>query len=179
MQWQLAEVNLAWMRYPLEDQRMLTMRDEIVRINRLRDQSPGFIWRYETAQGDATDVRVLDDPRVLFNLSIWRSVKDLRAYVYHGEHVAFFRQWREWFRPPPQDPVAMWWVKEGASPTVDDAMARWRRLRSSGPTILKGSRFVQPRIPSQWSDRLAGAGCGSSEISAQPPCSHRACSHER
>ena len=134
MEWQLAEVNLAWMRYPLADQRMSTMRDEIVRINRLGDQSPGFIWRYETAQGDATDVRVLDDPRMLFNLSIWRSIKELRAYVYHGEHVAFFRQRREWFLPPPQDPVAMWWVKEGAYPTVYDAMARLARLWERGST---------------------------------------------
>ena len=107
MQWQLAEVNLAWIRYPLEDPRMSTMREEIVRINRLGDQPPGFIWR---------------------------SVQDLRAYVYHSEHVAFFRQRREWFVSPLREPVAMWWVKDGVRPSVDDAMARLARLWERGST---------------------------------------------
>ena len=131
---QLAQANLAWMRYPLDDVRMAGMRDEIGRINTLGDRSPGCIWRYETADGDATDVRVLDDPRVLFNLTVWRSLDDLRRYVYHSEHAAFFRRRREWFLAPPEAPVAMWWVPEGTRPRVDDAMARLERLWREGPT---------------------------------------------
>jgi hypothetical protein len=88
----LAQAHLAWMRYPLDDPRMADMRDEIDRINALGDRSPGCLWRFETAGGTATDVRVLDDPRVLFNLTVWRSVEDLRRYVYRTEHVAFFRR---------------------------------------------------------------------------------------
>ena len=46
------------------------MRDEIDRINRIGDDSPGFVWRFQTDTGDATGVRVLSEPTVLFNLSI-------------------------------------------------------------------------------------------------------------
>ena len=129
----LAQTNLAWMRYALEDPRMAPMRDEIDRINALGDHSPGCVWRYQTSGGDATDVRVLDDPRILFNLTVWRAVDDLRHYVYHTEHVAFFRRRREWFVPPPKPPLAMWWIPEGHRPTVDDSLARLERLWRDGP----------------------------------------------
>ncbi len=134
VRYHLAGNNLAWMRYPFEDPRMAGMRDAIDRINRLGDRSAGFVWRFETAGGDATGVRVLDDPRVLFNLTIWETLADLRRYVYRSEHVAFFRRRREWFLPPPWEPVALWWVPEGERPGVDEAMARIERLWRDGPS---------------------------------------------
>ena len=130
----LAQANLAWMRYPLDDPRMADMRDEIDRINELGDRSPGCLWRFKAAGGDATAVRVLDDPRVLFNLTVWRSLDDLRRYVYHTEHAAFFRRRREWFVPPPNEPAALWWVAEGERPSVEDAMTRLARLWRDGPS---------------------------------------------
>ena len=131
---QLAQANLAWMRYPLDDPRMADMREEIDRINALGDSSPGFIWRFRTAEGDATDVRVLNDPRVLFNLTTWRSVDDLRRYVYRTEHAAFLRRRRHWFLRPLKPPLAMWWVPAGTRPTVDEAMDRLERLWREGPS---------------------------------------------
>ena len=130
----LAETNLAWMRYPLDDPRMAGMRDEIDRINTVGDRSPGFVWRFETAGGDATDVHVFGEWRILFNLSIWRSLKDLREYVYHTEHAAFFRRRREWFLRPPREPVALWWISPEHHPTVDEALVRLERLWQHGPS---------------------------------------------
>ena len=130
----LAQVNLAWIRYPLDDPRMAEFLEAIERINVLGDRSPGCIWRFRTAGGDATDARVLDDPRVLFNLTAWRTVDDLRRYAYRTEHTAFFRRRREWFLPPPKPPLALWWVPEGYRPTVDESMARLDRLWQDGPT---------------------------------------------
>lgn len=130
----LAEANLAWMRYPLDDPRMAGMREEIDRINALGDQAPGFVWRFATARGDATDVRVLDDWRVLFNLSIWRSLDDLRHYIYRSEHAAFLARRREWFTRPPKEPVALWWIPEGHYPDVAEAMARLEWLWEHGPS---------------------------------------------
>ena len=143
---QLAQANLAWMRYPLDDPRMAAMRGEIDRINALGDSAPGFIWRFRTAEGDATDVRVLDDPRVLFNLTIWRSVDDLRRYVYRTEHAAFLRLRRHWFLRPPKPPLAMWWVTAGTRPTVDEAMGRLERLWREGPSS-KAFLLTQPYGP--------------------------------
>ena len=131
---QLAQANLAWMRYALDDTRMAEMYAGIDRINRLGDESVGAIWRYQTTGGDATDVRVLEDPRILFNLTTWRSLDDLRRYVYRSEHVAFVRRRREWFIPPPKTPVVLWWVTAGKRPGVDEAMARFDWLWCHGPS---------------------------------------------
>ena len=130
----LAQTNLAWARYPLDDPRMAEFVAAIDRINGVGDRSPGCLWRYRTAEGDATAVRILDDPRILFNLTTWRSVEDLRRYAYHTEHVDFFRRRREWFLPPPKPPLAMWWVPGGYRPTVDESVARLERLWRDGPT---------------------------------------------
>ena len=130
----LAQANLAWMRYPLDDPRMADMREEISRINELGDRSPGCIWRFESQGGDATDVRVLDDPLVLFNLTVWGSLEDLRRFVYHTEHAAFLRSRRKWFVPPPHEPVAMWWVGHDERPSVEASMTRLERLWRDGPS---------------------------------------------
>ena len=136
----LAQTNWAWMRYPLDDARMAPMRDEIDRINRLGDDAPGCVWRFETPVGDATDVRVLDDPRILFNLTLWRSLDDLRRYVYQSEHVAFFRRRRDWFIPPPQPPLA---PDLGSRPTCGSVVPL--SLRGLLPLAMAACRAARPR----------------------------------
>ena len=130
----LAQTNLAWARFPLDDPRMAGFVEAIDRINVVGDRSPGCLWRFRTAGGDATDVRILDDPRILYNLTTWRSVEDLRNYAYRTEHAAFFRRRREWFLPAPRPPLAMWWVPGGYRPTVEESVSRLERLWRDGPT---------------------------------------------
>ena len=130
----LAQTNLAWARYPVDDPRMAEFVEAIDRVNAIGDRSPGCLWRFRTAGGDATDVRILDDPRILFNLTTWRSVEDVRRYAYRTEHVDFFRQRRKWFLPPPRPPLAIWWVPQSYRPTVDESVARLERLWRDGPT---------------------------------------------
>jgi hypothetical protein len=137
----LAQAHLAWMRYPLDDPRMADMRDEIDRINALGDRSPGCLWRFETAGGTATDVRVLDDPRVLFNLTVWRSVEDLRRYVYRTEHVAFFRRRtsRSCCGGSRRVSVRAW-------------RTPWRGSNGCGARPLRGRVYLQTRV---WAGRPA------------------------
>jgi hypothetical protein len=46
-------------------------------LNELADTSAGFVWRYQTDAGDATEVRVFDDEMILFNMSVWESIEAL------------------------------------------------------------------------------------------------------
>ena len=39
-------------------------------INALADAAPGFVWRLQTAGGDATSIQAFDDPKLLFNMSL-------------------------------------------------------------------------------------------------------------
>ena len=44
-------------------------------INALADRSPGFVWRLQNAEGNATYLRPYDDERILFNMSLWETIE--------------------------------------------------------------------------------------------------------
>lgn len=129
----LAQANLARMRAPLEDPVMEDFRKQLDAINAAADHSPGFVWRLQTDAGDATDVRIHDDERILFNASVWTTLEDLRFYVYRGAHAGPFRERRRWFDPSGSASV-LWWVPAGHRPTVEEAMERLGLLERHGPT---------------------------------------------
>ena len=129
----LAQLNVARLRAPIDDPLIDDFRNALERINKLGDESPGFVWRLQTDDGDATAIKAFDDPLVILNLTVWESVEALKAYVYKSEHVEFLRRRREWFEPYGPS-VAMWWIDEGTLPTVDEAVERWRDLEANGPS---------------------------------------------
>jgi len=77
---QLAQANIARMRAPLEDPVMDGFRTQLDAINAIADTSPGFVWRLQTEDGDATAIRAFEDDRILFNirLGVDRSSSRLR-----------------------------------------------------------------------------------------------------
>ena len=129
----LAQANLAWLKHPIDDPRIARMRENIQRVNALADTAPGFVWRYQEGE-DATGVRVLDDPSILYNCTVWTDLDSLKAYIYRPDHGHMLRQRREWFRPPPHPPNAMWWVEPDTRPTVEESLARLDMLWRHGPT---------------------------------------------
>lgn len=73
--YQLAQVNIALMKAPLDDPLMSEFVAALDEINALADSSSGFVWRLQTEQGNATDLRPYGDDRILFNLSVWESLE--------------------------------------------------------------------------------------------------------
>lgn len=130
----LAQVNIARARAPLDHPLMKGFVDQLDHINALAERSPGFVWRLQTEEGDATSIRVFDDPLIIVNLSLWESVEALKDYVYAGEHLQVLRSKRDWMERLPSPSLALWWLPEGELP--DGAMARDRleRLRLEGPS---------------------------------------------
>ena len=102
-------------------------------INRLADESPGFVWRLQTEDGDATALRVFDDPMLLVNMSVWESFEALKAYVYQSAHRGVLRDRQRWFGRLPGPHLALWWIPAGSEPTLDDAKHRLRLLDAHGP----------------------------------------------
>ena len=72
--WQLAQVNIARARAPMDSAVMAGFVSRLAEINALAEASDGFVWRLEDEAGDATGIRVFDDPRLLINQSVWRSI---------------------------------------------------------------------------------------------------------
>jgi hypothetical protein len=130
----IAQVNIARMKAPLEDPRMARFVARLDEINALADGSPGFVWRLGTSEGNATYLRPFDDDRILFNMSVWETVESLRHFVYRTAHVELFRQRDDWFETFAGAYAALWWVPPGHIPGVDEAKKRLAYLDTHGPT---------------------------------------------
>lgn len=130
----LAQLNVGRIRATLDDPIMAGFVAWLEPVNALADTSPGFVWRLQTDEGDATAIRSTDDPLLLVNLSVWESIDALADYVYRGDHVRAVRKRAEWFEPADEDIFVLWWVPAGHLPTVDEAMKRLDQLRAHGPT---------------------------------------------
>ncbi len=102
-------------------------------INALADDAPGFVWRLQTDDGNATSIRAFEDERMILNMSAWESVQDVMQFVYRSGHVEVMQRRREWFERIPMHMV-LWWVPAGHLPSVDEALDRLAHLREHGPT---------------------------------------------
>ncbi len=66
----LAQLNIAWMKTPLESPEMADFVANLERINALAEGSPGYVWRLQDEAGDATAIRPFGD-EVFGNPSVW------------------------------------------------------------------------------------------------------------
>jgi hypothetical protein len=115
-------------------------------INALADGAPGFVWRLQTEDGDATAIRPYEDERVMVNMSVWESIDVLEQFVYRSGHIAVMRRRREWFERIKVF-LALWWVPAGHEPTIDEAKERLAHLERTGPTphaFTFKARFPDP-----------------------------------
>ena len=102
-------------------------------INVLADASPGFVWRLQTDEGNATYLRPFEDERLLLNMSVRESVEALRQYVYHSTHRELLRKRHAWFERFESAYTALWWVPAGHIPGIVEAKRRIAHLDAHGP----------------------------------------------
>jgi hypothetical protein len=122
------------MRAPLDDPLMQGFVERLDPLNEVADNTPGFVWRYQTEEGNATEVRVFNDELILFNMSVWESVEALQDYVYKTNHVEAVRKRAKWFEKPTGSPFVLWWIPAGHIPAVEEAKERLEMLWQNGPT---------------------------------------------
>jgi len=130
----IAQVNIARMNAALDDPVMAGFVARLDEINALADRSPGFVWRLQTLEGNATYLRPYEDERILVNLSVWETLDQLRQYVYHSAHAELIRQRSTWFEKFSGAYVAVWWAPAGHLPDVEEAKKRLAHLEIHGPT---------------------------------------------
>lgn len=130
----VAQVNIGRVKAPLDDPAMAGFVARLDEINALADGSPGFVWRLQTEEGNATYLRPYDDDRILVNMSVWETVEALHQYVYHTAHAALLRQRHSWFERFSTAYVALWWTPVGHRPDMDEAKERLAHLEAHGST---------------------------------------------
>ena len=131
-QYYIAQINIARMLAPIEDPVMADSVAQLVPVNALADESPGFIWRLQSESGDATAIRVYDDDMVIINLTAWENIEALREYVYKGAHHAVLRDRNRWFEKFEGPFYALWWIPAGHLPTAEEGKRHLDYLREHG-----------------------------------------------
>ncbi|MCG2586805.1 DUF3291 domain-containing protein [Massilia sp. TS11] len=146
---QLAQLNIATMKAPLDSPTMADFVGNLDRINALAEQSPGFVWRLKDEAGDATAIRPFGD-EVLINMSVWRDVASLSEFAFRSAHVEIMRRRREWFERMGEAYAVLWWVPAGHHPTAAEAAERLALLQAQGPSpqaFTFRSAFPPPDAP--------------------------------
>lgn len=130
----LAQLNVASLRFPLDDPRTADFVALLEPINALADEAPGFVWRLtEEGRPDATGMRPAGED-VIVNYSVWESAGALWDFVYRSPHLEVMRRRRDWFRRHEEPHLVLWWVPAGRIPPVAEALERLALLREQGPS---------------------------------------------
>ena len=96
--YQLAQINVGRLRAPVDSPLVAEFMAALDPINALAEASPGFVWRFQTEDGNATAVRPVrrrQHPRQPVGVGVGRGARRLRLPAPH--HASYLRRRREWF----------------------------------------------------------------------------------
>ena len=128
----LAQLNIGRLVAPVDSLLLADFMALLDPVNATADASPGFVWRLQTDEGNATSLHIYGDDELIVNMSVWESKDALWNYVYSGDHLAAMRRRREWFKRIEQF-MCLWWVPAGHLPDIPEAEERLTQLRDEGP----------------------------------------------
>ena len=144
----IAQLNIARALADLEDESMSGFVNRLDEIKALAERAPGYVWRLQGEEGDATALRVFQDPMLIVNLTVWESLEALRDFVYRSSHAELIRGREAWFDKMGDAYMALWWVPAGEIPTVEQAKSKLQHIRRHGPTpeaFTFGKSFEPPQ----------------------------------
>src|SRR4029077_21215679 len=132
--WHIAQLNVGRIIAPTDSPELAEFMAALDEINARAEATPGFVWRLQSDSGNATDIRVSEDPSFLVNMSVWATIESLFDFVYRSAHTTVMARRRQWFEKPTQAYQVLWWVPAGQVPSVREALERLDHLRRHGPT---------------------------------------------
>src|SRR5690348_2098728 len=111
MAWHLAQFNIGRLRASTDDPRLAEFMANLDPINALAEATPGFVWRLQTEDGNATAIRpYAGDELMAVNMSVWESMEALADYVYRSAHTGFLRRRAQWFERLSEVYLVLWWI---------------------------------------------------------------------
>jgi len=147
MNYHLAQINIGRLIAPLDDPKIAEFVAQLAPINAIADKAPGFVWRLQSESGNAMDIAYNDDPSIMVNMSVWRSLEALRDYAYKSDHMKVFRDRAKWFVKMDKPHYCLWWIPDGHIPTVAEGRERLEHYQTHGATPYSfwfSQEFPQP-----------------------------------
>ena len=131
----LAQLNIAQMKFAIDDPAMAEFVGRLEDINALADAAPGFVWRLQTDAGDATAIDYFGADK-LVNMSVWQDLESLHRYVFRSAHNEVMALRKQWFDRLEEAYSVLWWVPAGHIPALYEAGQRLKQLRRHGPGVF-------------------------------------------
>ena len=132
-EYHLAQLNIAQLKYAFDAPELVEFGTRLEEVNALADNFPGFVWRLQTEDGDATAIDYFG-AEYLVNMSVWEDVESLRDFVYRTTHNEVMARRKQWFERMLEVYSVLWWISVGTIPTIVEADQRLQSLRQNGPT---------------------------------------------
>ncbi len=148
MEYYLAQINIAKLLEPIDSPLLEDFVKDLDRINEIAEKSKGFIWRLKDDTGNATNINPFDESSFIVNISVWKTIDDLKDFVYNSGHMEVFRKRAKWFEKMKTPHMALWWIKAGDIPTAKDGQNKLLQLENLGETQESFSfklLFEQPK----------------------------------
>lgn len=131
--YQIAEINIIRMRgVNIHDPIMKEFVDNLSIVNSISEGSDGFVWRLKEDNGNATNINPYDDERLIINVSVWQHIDALEHFMYKTFHSDFLRRCKQWFQTFGKAYTAMWWIRKGEFPTIQEAVEKLDHLQKYG-----------------------------------------------
>ena len=128
----LAQFNIGRVRAPIGDPLMAGFVAQLDDVNALADGAPGFVWRLQTEEGNATSIHAFEDERLLLNMSVWTSVEALRNFAYAGRHLELLRDRAECSRARPARTKCCGGCRRGTRRPSRKRSGSWNASRWTG-----------------------------------------------
>ncbi|CAL2095056.1 DUF3291 domain-containing protein [Tenacibaculum sp. 190524A02b] len=148
--YQLAQINIGRIvGVNMEDPIMKEFVDNLDKVNELAEGSEGFVWRLKDESNNAASFNPYNDEQVIINISVWETVEALENFTYKTFHTDFLKRRKEWFQKYGKAHYAMWWIKEGEFPTVEEAVEKLDYFQKNGASEKAfdfRKRFSKPKI---------------------------------
>ncbi len=167
VEYQIAQVNVGRLLAPRDSPQLAGFFAALDPVNAAADRAPGFVWRLQTEEGNATAITAFEWDRgdshgVLINMSVWTSVEDLAAFVYGELHRSVLLQRRTWFQTVAEPTTCLWWVPAGHRPSITEAEERAGPL--AGPRSHPGRVLVPAPVRATGPERGADATARTSRL---------------
>jgi len=137
MSYHLAQINISRFKAPLEDVSMKEFVDFLEPVNKLAEESQGFVWRLKDEKGRPASylINPFENEELLaLNMSVWTDVESFKNFVYDSVHSYFLKHQKKWFTPVDRPRFAMWWVPEGYTPTMTEGKQKLDSIEKKGAT---------------------------------------------
>lgn len=134
MKYHLAQANIARFKASLDNPIMKEFVDFLEPVNKLAEESKGFVWRLKDENGNSASyiASPFKDEMMAINISVWEDLDSFKDFVYGSVHSYFLRNKKKWFDMNGPSQFVLWWLPEGELPTLESTKQKLNELEQHG-----------------------------------------------